>query len=195
MIGIPLVFQIFMMLTMFSDLDTDSNPDHKKIIGIFQFFPVIMILYISVFFSWFWSIGIGLQNKVPASIKMKIKKFKIFFFIPLIYITLLSIGMGISFSGYSFSNNFFPNNLGLMLPLIILPLHLFSMFCMFYMLYFCSKTIKTVELQKEVSFGEFIGEFFSLWFYPIGIWFIQPKINKLAKKIEEIQDIGKNDNI
>ena len=64
------------------------------------------------------------------------------------------------------------------------------------MLYFCSKTIKTVELQKEVFFGEFIGDFFGLWFYPIGIWFIQPKINKLAKdKIETINDIGKTDNV
>ena len=69
------------------------------------------------------------------------------------------------------------------------------MFCMFYMLYFTSKTIKTVELQREVTFGEFIGEFFALWFYIIGIWFIQPKVNKLATyNIEGIQDIGKANN-
>ena len=64
---------------------------------------------------------------------------------------------------------------------IILPLHLLSMFGMFYSLYFVAKTFKTVELQKEVNFGEFAGEFFMLWFYFIGIWIIQPKINKMSE--------------
>lgn len=65
---------------------------------------------------------------------------------------------------------------------IIVPLHLFSMFCIFYSLYFVAKTFKTVELQREVSFSDFVGEFFLIWFYPIGIWFIQPKINKMIEK-------------
>ncbi len=196
MIGIPILFQFFMMFSMFLSFQTETNPDPEAIISMFKFFPIIIILYICVFFSWFWSIAIGLQNKLPEGIKMKTKKFKIFFFIPLVYITLISIGIGLIFSGFIRGNNFFPNNLWFLIPLIILPLHLFSVFCMFYMLYFCSKTIKTVELQREVSFGDFIGEFFGLWFYFIGIWFIQPKINKLSKnKIETIDDIGKTDNI
>ena len=61
----------------------------------------------------------------------------------------------------------------------IIPLHLFSMFCIFYCLYFVAKTYKTAELQREVSFGDFVGEFFLFWFYPIGVWFLQPKINEM----------------
>ncbi|MEN9640511.1 MAG: hypothetical protein RLZZ262_2380, partial [Bacteroidota bacterium] len=38
--------------------------------------------------------------------------------------------------------------------------------------------IKLLELQREVRFSEFIREFFLIWFFPIGIWFIQPKINR-----------------
>jgi len=64
---------------------------------------------------------------------------------------------------------------------IIIPLHLFSMFCIFYTLYFVAKTFKTVELQREVKFSDFAGEFFLIWFYPIGIWIIQPKINKFIE--------------
>lgn len=196
MIGIPMIFQFIMMFSMFSNFDMETNPDPEKIFSVFYFFPIIMIAYMSVFFSWFWSIAIGLQNKVPKHIKMKVKKFKIFFFIPLIYIFTLSIVIGFSFSSNQMNNGIFPSKFGFLIPIVILPLHLFSMFCMFYMLYFCSKTIKTVELQKEVSFGDFMGEFFSLWFYPIGIWLIQPKINKLSmNKIETINDIGKTDTI
>lgn len=63
---------------------------------------------------------------------------------------------------------------------VIIPLHVFSIFCIFYSYYFVSKTFKTVELQREASFSDFAGEFFMIWFYPIGIWILQPKINKMV---------------
>jgi len=50
---------------------------------------------------------------------------------------------------------------------------------MFYCLYFNAKALKTAELQKPLTFSDFAGEFFLLWFFPIGIWILQPRINKL----------------
>lgn len=142
-----------------------------------KYFPILIIIITSVFYGWFWSVAIGLQSKVPDSVKMKVTKFKILFFIPMTYFIFLAVFMGSTINGLSeggadpkvFASMFY----------IIVPLHLLSMFCMFYSLYFVSKTYKTVELQREVSFSDFAGEFFMIWFYPIGIWIIQPKINKL----------------
>jgi bacteriorhodopsin len=64
---------------------------------------------------------------------------------------------------------------------LVVPLHLFSMFYIFYTLYFAAKTVKTVELQREVTFSDFAGEFFLIWFYPVGVWIIQPKVNKMIE--------------
>lgn len=175
MLGIPLLFQFYTMFNMFSNLDSESNPNPENIMKTFQIFPIIMILFSLVFFGWFWSIAIGLQKNIPEEIKMKVKKFKILFFIPFIYIIFFMIYTGGIFSGMG--TNRFPNGGGFVA--IILPLHLFSMFCIFYSMYFVAKTIKTVELQRETGFGDFAGEFFLLWFYFIGIWVIQPKVNKL----------------
>lgn len=61
----------------------------------------------------------------------------------------------------------------------IAPLHLFSMFCMFYCGYFNAKALKAVETKKPVTFSDYVGEFFLIWFFPIGIWIIQPRINKI----------------
>ena len=169
MLGIPLLFQFYTMFNMFSDLDSESNPNPENIVDTFQMFPIIMILFSLVFFGWFWSIAIGLQKNIPAEVKMKVKKFKIFFFIPLIYIIFFMIYMGGLFSGIG--TNGFSSGGGIVA--VILPLHLFSMFCIFYSMYFVAKTIKTVELQRKVGFGDFAGEFFLLWFYFIGIWIIQ----------------------
>jgi hypothetical protein len=30
--------------------------------------------------------------------------------------------------------------------------------------------------------NDYIGEFFLFWFFPIGIWFIQPRINNIVSK-------------
>ncbi|WP_341220633.1 hypothetical protein [Polaribacter atrinae] len=180
MFGIPILFQIIMMVAMFTKFNSETNLDPTEIFNFFKFFPIIMILYLGIFFGWFWSIAIGLQKKVPENVTMKIKRFKIFFFIPLIYILCLSFFIVTMLNGIV-QNETEPGAgfIGLMAGIII-PLHLFSVFGIFHSLYFVAKTFKTVELQKEVRFSEFAGEFFMLWFYFIGIWIIQPKINKMT---------------
>lgn len=175
--GIPIIIQILMTLIMFVSISSGNDDDSFLLTMLF--FPIVMIVFIGTQFGWFWSVAIGLQSKVPENVKMKVKKFKLLFFIPLIYIITISIlvsflTIGITESGEAQSPELLPG-----LFLIIIPLHLFSMFCIFYSLYFVAKTFKTVELQREVSFSDFAGEFFMIWFYPIGIWIIQPKINKM----------------
>ncbi len=187
MIVIPFGFQVFLFTTIFSNINIDSEPDSTVFFNYFKYFPLMMILFSLIFFGWFWSIAIGLQSKIPKEVKMKVNRFKIFFFIPLIYILFISVFMG-SIFGESIET-MQQTEVTSILPVfaVIFPLHFFSMFCMFYMLYFVSKTIKTVELQRELRFSDFAGEFFLLWFYIIGIWIIQPKINKMVT-IKNIDD-------
>ena len=180
MFGLPMLFQIIMMTSVFASIQSESNPDPTEMLKMMRFFPIIMIVYMGLFFSWFWSIAIGLQNKVPKNVTMKTKRFKIFFFIPLLYILVLSFFIGNIFNGVIESQILDGAMMARMIG-IILPLHLLSMFGIFHSLYFVSKTLKTVELQKKVSFSDFVGEFFMLWFYPVGIWIIQPKLNELAE--------------
>jgi hypothetical protein len=61
----------------------------------------------------------------------------------------------------------------------VVPLHLACMVCLFYFLYFASKNLVLAETRKPVSFYEYAGPFFLLWFFPVGVWFIQPKVNRL----------------
>ncbi len=48
-----------------------------------------------------------------------------------------------------------------------------------YMLYFSSKALTTAETGRRTSFGEHTREFLILATGPIGIWFIQPRINEV----------------
>ena len=74
-----MLFQIVLMITMFANIGSGNNPDVSLLLNYFMFFPIIMILIVATQFGWFWSVGIGLQSKVPENVKMKTKKFKIFY--------------------------------------------------------------------------------------------------------------------
>ncbi len=53
------------------------------------------------------------------------------------------------------------------------------MFCQFYSLYFVSKTQALAENARPVSLADYIGYFVGLWIFPVGVWIIQPRINRL----------------
>lgn len=144
-------------------------------------FTLIFILTNFVFMSWLWSIGVGLNKSLPHENSLNIKTFKTLFYFVNSYIFIIFIISNIT-SRIIFDPIFneyvvLLNNL----YIVIIPVHLFSIFCLIYLLYFVSKTIKSIELMKEVKFGEFVGELFLFWLFPVGIWFIQPRINKIIE--------------
>ena len=120
--------------------------------------------------------GVNLNKKLPDTVKMNLRKFKWFMFIPFVYLFLFYIFVHF-FLFKAVSNGEQLSNL--VFFAVMLPIHLFSMFCIFYCIYFNAKSLKVAELQREVTFNDYVGEFFLLWFFPIGVWFIQPRINKM----------------
>ena len=127
-------------------------------------FWILMTLFGFCFLTWFWAMGSFLGSIVRPELKLKLG----FFRFALIY----SVSYAFFFFKFVLSTQ--PVQL-----FLIVPLHLLAMFCLFYMLYFDSKSLALVEKEKPVSFYDYAGPFFLLWFFPIGVWIIQPKINRL----------------
>ena len=170
--GLPLILQFIMVGIMISHLGTGNIPDPDVMLSYMKLFSGIMILFTSLLFLWYWSVGVGLQKFIPPDLKLKVSRFRIFLLFPLMYICIfISVFMTSVNTGGPEPRIFF----------LILPMHLFSMFCIFYCIYFVSKTIRTAELQRNVTFSDYAGEFFLIWFYPIGIWVLQPRINRLVR--------------
>jgi len=170
-IGLPMLLQMAMTPMLFDGANPGISVSHLMIVTVFYVFGL---------FGWLWAIAIGLQPKVPSGVKMKVRKFRIFLIFPLVYILFFSAFIIPVFGGNmgletGDNQEMFAGMMG-----IIFPLHIFCMFCIFYCLYFVAKTFKTVELQREVTFSDFAGEFFLFWFFPVGIWIVQPKINQMV---------------
>jgi hypothetical protein len=50
-----------------------------------------------------------------------------------------------------------------------------------FLLKFISRSIATLEQQKPVAFDQYAGYFFGLFFFPLGIWCVNPKIKALLR--------------
>jgi hypothetical protein len=184
-VGIPIVFQIF-FTTIFigtivrNEIEVGESAEPSVIMPIFFIgFASVFILSVGTLMGWMYSIATGLQSKVPQGVQLKVKRFKIFFWTPIIYIGLILLFSVSTINGYVPH----PGVIAL-----IVPVHLFSIFCIFYTINFAAKTLKTVELQRAVTFSDYVGEFFLIWFYFIGVWIIQPKINRFYRG--EIEALG-----
>ena len=175
-VGISLLYQIFLIFSIVSGGDEME----EMFIRFIVFLPLIGVIFLLVLYGWVWSVGVGLQKKIPQDLRLNVKFFKWTVIFPFIYITLI-----LGTLSYAFSSDwdYIEQYIDLLdsALFIILPMHYFTLFCLFYQLYFVSKTIKTMELQRKVTFGDYIGELVLVLLFPIGIWFVQPKINKFAQ--------------
>lgn len=172
--GIPAVFYFIVMGTMVSGLSTGQFPDSPELMfGYMKYFPFVILSVMFVFWGWYWAVGTGLQREIPEEAALKVWRFKAALSFNALYTIFF-----LSFFAYSFWS--FNRGIAQLLGVIV-PFHFFAMFCVFYCMYFMAKTIKTAELQRRTHFGDCITDFFLIWFFPIGIWNLQPRINRIAR--------------
>ena len=136
----------------------------------------VMALFMFCFLGWFWSMGSFLSSIVQPSLRLKMGFFRFALVYPGLYI-------------FVFMALFLSTTTNPALLAIIFPLHFLAMFCMFYDLYFVSKSLVLAETNKPASFYDYAGPFFLIWFFPIGVWFTQPRINRLYSERKNIEPL------
>lgn len=117
-----------------------------------------------LFFGWLWSVSSACFKALPAELKSSPRPMQaglIYAILYLVFSGLFFFGPGEQPSGY------------------VILMHLLAMTAIFYSLGFTAKQLVKLEQGKYVSFFSYSGSFFLFWFFPIGVWFIQPKVNKL----------------
>jgi hypothetical protein len=134
----------------------------------------VMALFAVCFLAWFWTMGSFLHaiSRQPQRLKLTFFKFAVIY--PVLYIPLAA--------------PFFLSSDPSMVA-IILPLHFLAMFCLFYDLYFVAKHLVIAETGKSVTFYDYAGPFFLIWFFPVGIWFVQPRLNRLYAERNSVRTI------
>lgn len=130
-----------------------------------RFNSIFNLISLMVYFGWVASVVIVFQKKIPKENKMDVGRFKIIFSALVIYMIIFFLIFHLPRINLWFK----------------IPIQLFPMFCFLYIIYFVSRTLATFEFQRKVTFSDYSENFYLICVLPIGIWNIQPKINKLIK--------------
>jgi hypothetical protein len=142
-----------------------------KDIGWPTFMSLFLIeLLMLCYMGWQWSLGAFLVRITHPALSMKRNLFEFAIAYPPIYFLFFFVAV------------MFPNP---RFGIFLVPFHLLAMACLFYDLYFVSKSLALAETARPVSFYDYAGPFFLLWCFPFGIWIIQPRINRLYESTME----------
>ena len=131
---------------------------------------LMTFLFMVLLLGWLLSVAFAANRRVDQSIRLD---------------TRFAVGFAIYATGYiALAQFIFPKpgatpSEGLSIGLII-PLHVLAMFGIFYVLAFAARNIIMAERQSPVTFFDYSGPLFLMWFFPIGVWFVQPRVNRLV---------------
>ncbi|HXY23158.1 MAG TPA: hypothetical protein VEI73_00785 [Candidatus Acidoferrum sp.] len=130
---------------------------------------ILAMLFMLFLVGWFWAMGSFLSSIADPRLRLRRAFFHFALVYPPIYLPVfIAIFARITTAPGVFA--------------IIFPLHFLVVYCTLYLLYFVSKSLVLVERGQPVSFYDYSGPFFLLWFFPLGVWVIQPRINRLYEQ-------------
>ncbi len=114
--------------------------------------------------AWYWVVGSFLADAAKERLRMNVLWSRLALLYSWIYVAVYVLAIQ--------SPSFPPMS-------VLFPLHLVLMACMFYALYFLAATLAAAESERPSRVSSVASKFLLIWFFPIGIWVIQPKINRL----------------
>jgi len=130
-------------------------------------FGLSTVLVMACWFAWLWAIASEANRRLDLSLRKSTRWMGIGLAYAWVYICAALMLLP------------FLDDAADTIPGWIVPLHLLGMLGIFYAMAFAAKRLVTLERRQPVTFFDYSGPFFLFWFFPIGVWFIQPRVNKL----------------
>ena len=127
---------------------------------------VLLLLLPYCFLGWFASVGFFPCIDLPVRTEAETGFFRFALLYPAVYLPLSALALHFLSTDTPFI-------------FVIFPLHTLAGWCLFHNFYFVAKSVILAESRKPATFTKYAVPFFLLWFFPIGIWIIQPKVNRL----------------
>ncbi|RDV10244.1 hypothetical protein DXT99_26695 [Pontibacter diazotrophicus] len=135
---------------------------------------VLGVIGVVLFFSLLIAYGHYLYDYLPRKIKLNYNLFIINAFLTiasLIAVAILTESNKVSLTG-----------------IYALP-GFYIFYAFLHTIAFPVKVLKSIELNREARLGEYIGLFFGIIFWPFCIWFIQPRVNRIAREEQAVFEV------
>lgn len=133
----------------------------------------LLSVYISIsllvgYIGWYALLGNTLCKYLPRKINYNVTWF---LFDVLLIITAFGM-VGILSNGYYEVSG-----------LLVIPF-IYLFFAVFHLYWFPAVLLVSIETKSKPEFSQYAGTMLQLVFWPLGIWFIQPRLNKIYNSIQ-----------
>lgn len=128
-----------------------------------------LIIWLFIFF-WVYSIGVKMNLLVPMEFRPRISRFKMYYMVSAILQGVMLLW------SFFIKNPLVHTTYEIVLQCLLIAVGLYFALSIFM---FAARMLKMAILQHHVDKSDAMLEFFCIWIFPIGIWVIQPQINRL----------------
>lgn len=187
-----LLYGIYFAMAVYQfliDISSFGSNEVSSFIKTIWMFSIVSLISFAVGAWWEWMLATGLRKKLPDEKTFNIQPFMVLFFLEVGYNALTQFGFVL---GELIDARSIHKFLGPVVNITILDIRattIISTLISIYFAYIFSKLLTMVETRRDVSFGDHAGTFLLIIFFPIGVWFVQPRINKVFRDYSEVPDI------
>ena len=165
-VGIPLVLQLIQNIIFLSSADGNAA-DYGNSLGL------LLILPLLVYYGWIGSVGSAYSQRNTA-VNMPLGRFRLSLGTSVICSILLLVYF------WAYPQYLRATDHEEAVPIILIGVLVFvALFTLFYCLSFMARATVQLERGRRVTSSEFYSEFVMAVVFPIGIWLLQPRINRL----------------
>ena len=165
-VGVPIVVQLIQNIIFLSSGPGDEATSSNGL-------GLLLILPLLAYYGWIGSVGTAFSQR-NTSASMPDGRFKASLWTSCV----CSIILLVYFWAYPQYLRATDNEEAI--PIMLIGLLLFvALFTLFYCLSFMARAVVQLERSGRVSSPEFYSEFVMAVVFPIGIWLLQPRINRL----------------
>lgn len=127
--------------------------------------PGILILY-----AWILAVGVVCNRSIDVSVRKPERLFRFSVPFAMLYVSIAT---------WAFPEAVLSEDRGL-LRMIVFPVHFTATILLFYSVFFSARSLAMLDRPRSPGFWRSFRYFLGLLYYPIGLWFIQPRVNALA---------------
>ena len=165
-VGLPIVLQLIQSIIFLSSAD-GNEANYGNSLGL------LLILPLLIYYGWIGSVGTAFSQK-NSPVPMPTGRFRLSLWTS----AICSILLLVYFWAYPQYLQGTDNEEAV--PIILVGVLVFvALFTLFYCLSFMARAIVQRERVRRVTSSEFYSEFVMAVVFPIGIWLLQPRVNKL----------------
>ena len=142
-----------------------------------------------IFFAWIYSVGAEFNGLLPEQLGKSLGRFRLAILVALVSMVLLYVLDPVKTPSFEATDPVIPPEIELGSFLVwggALNLIVFVSFI--YSIWFAARQLETYRRKEPLGFIDYSGAFFLFWFFPLGLWFLQPRINRLCEENRPDQD-------